>query len=526
MTGAPWWRSGVVYQIYPRSFADAGPGGAGRPGVGTLEGIRRHLDHLVWLGVDALWLSPFYRSPMADFGYDVSDHCDVDPTFGTLADFDRLLADAHDRGLRVLIDWVANHTSDQHPWFVDSRSSPRSPRRSWYLWRDPAPGGGPPNHWRAAFGGGGGDGDGGGEVPAWTLDPASGQYYLHLFLPEQPDLDWSHRPVVEALHDVLRFWLDRGVDGFRADAIHAIGKDPALADGPDDLAGQPRSSTNDHPSTHEHLRELRTLLDGYPGERVMVGEVYLLDTAKVAPYYGDGDELHLAFNFPPLFTPWDVGAWRSRLAEVERHLHPVGAWPTWVLGNHDNPRPRTRFGSEARARAAAFLLLGLQGTAFLYAGDELGLEDAEVGPEEAVDPGGRDGCRAPIPWDASPGHGWAARPWLPWPPGPDLRNVASQRQDPGSVLHLHRRLLAARRASPALRLGDLEVLDAPEGVLAWSRVHAADRRTVAVNFTGAPRPVPLDGDGWVVEVASDGAGEGRPWSGRLGADQAVVLAPG
>ena len=514
MTEVPWWRSAVVYQIYPRSFAD---GSTGLPGVGTLEGVRRHLDHLAWLGVDALWLSPFYRSPMADFGYDVSDHCDVDPLFGTLADFDRLLADAHDRGLRVLIDWVANHTSHRHPWFIESRSSPDNPRRSWYLWRDPRPEGGPPNNWRAAF-----DPD----QPAWTLDPATGQYYLHLFLPEQPDVDWSHRPLVDAMHDVLRFWLDRGVDGFRADAIHAIGKDPALADDPHELVGQPRSSTNDHPSTHEHLRELRTLLDGYPGQRVMVGEVYLLDTAKVAPYYGNGHELHLAFNFPPLFAPWDAVAWRSCVQEVERHLIEEDAWPTWVLGNHDNPRPHTRYGSEARARAAAFLLLGLQGTPFLYAGDELGLEDAEVSPEEAVDPGGRDGCRAPIPWDASAWHEWAAEPWLPWPPNADTRNVEAQRHDPGSILHLYRRLLAARKASPALSHGISGLFpNTPEGVLAWVRTKGDDRRAVAVNFTQSVRQLSL-GEGWVVEVSSDGEGEGQPWSGRLGPDQAVALRPG
>lgn len=507
----------MVYQIYPRSFADSGPGVAHPRGVGTLEGVRRRLDHLVWLGVDALWLSPFFRSPMADFGYDVSDHCDVDPTFGTLADFDRLLADAHDRGLRVLIDWVANHTSDHHPWFVDSRSSRHSARRSWYLWRDAAPDGGPPNHWRAAFGD---------NVPAWTLDPATGQYYLHLFLPEQPDVDWSQRPVVEAMHDVLRFWLDRGVDGFRADAVHCIGKDPALADDPVDLAGQPRSSTNDQPATHDRLRELRVLLDAYPGQRVMVGEVYLLDTARVAPYYGQDDELHLAFNFPPLFTPWDATGWWSRLEEVERHLGPLRAWPTWVLGNHDNPRPRSRYGSEARARAAAFLLLGLRGTSFLYAGDELGLEDAVVGPDDVVDPGGRDGSRAPIPWDATPGHGWAAPPWLPWPPEPDVRNVEVQRHDPGSILHLYRRLLAARRASPALRLGELEVVGSPDGVLAWRRRQGDDHRVVAVNFTASEQPLPLpEPVGWTTEVASDGYGEGQPWSGRLSPDQAVVLRP-
>lgn len=516
MPDQPWWKSAVIYQIYPRSFADSGSGDSPVPAVGDLKGIRRHLDHLSWLGVDAIWLSPFYRSPMADFGYDVSDHCDVDPVFGSLADFDLLVAEAHDRGLRVLIDWVANHTSDRHPWFLDARSSPQSAHRPWYIWRDPAPDGGPPNNWRAAFGT---------DVAAWTLDPGSGQYYLHLFLPDQPDLNWSHPPMVEAMHQVLHFWLDRGVDGFRADAVHAIGKDPALADDPEETAGQPRSSTNDDPATHPLLRGVRALLDSYDGERVMVGEVYLLDTARVAPYYGHDDELHLAFNFAPLFAPWEAGAWRFAIEEVQRHLLDAGAWPTWVLGNHDISRPVTRYGSEARARAASVLLLGLPGTPFLYAGDELGLEDAVVAPEAVVDPGGRDGCRAPIPWDASESHGWGEAPWLPWPPRADRRNVATLRNDQDSILHLYRRLLAARRSSPALSLGRLELAEAPPGVLAWLRTADDDRRMVAVNFTGSSQVLKLTAGDWRVEVASDGAGEHARWDGRLAPDQALVLRP-
>ncbi len=510
-----WWKSAVVYQIYPRSFADSASGQV--PGVGDLDGIRRHLDHLVGLGVDAVWISPFYRSPMADFGYDVSDHCEVDPIFGSLADFDRLLSEAHQRGLRVILDWVPNHTSDRHAWFLDSRSSRHSPHRHWYVWRDPAPGGGLPNNWRAAFGT---------DVPAWTFDDLTGQYYLHLFLPAQPDLNWSNPEVVGAMHDVLRFWLDRGVDGFRADAVHCIGKDPALADDSDEVVGIPHSSVNDQPSTHELLRGIRALVDGYPGDRMVVGEVYLLDTARVATYYGRHDELHLAFNFPPLYTAWEADAWRERLAEVERHLAPVDGWPTWVLSNHDNPRHRTRYGSEGRARSAAVLLLTLRGTPFLYAGEELGLEDAVVGPDQVVDPGGRDGCRAPIPWDGSAVHGWAGHPWLPWPPHADHRNVEALEAEPASILHLYRRLLAARRASPALRLGALEVVPSVDGVLAWTRTFGDDRRVVAVNFTGAGQAFsPPGGDRWVVEVASDAAGEGGPWGGRMTPDTAVVLRP-
>src|SRR3954447_3646209 len=266
-----WWESAVVYQIYPRSFADANG-----DGVGDLDGVRRHLDHLAWLGVDALWLSPFYPSPMADFGYDVSDYCDVDPTFGTLATFDALVAEAHDRDLKVLIDWVPNHSSDHHPWFLAARSSRTDPHRDWYVWRDPRPDGRPPNNWRRAF-----------DLtqPAWTFDDATGQWYLHLFLPQQPDLNWANPEVREAMHAVLRFWLDRGVDGFRMDVIHCIGKDPALADDPPETVGLGHVAFNDREETHELLRGIRGVLDEYP-DRMAVGEVYLLDTARMARYYG------------------------------------------------------------------------------------------------------------------------------------------------------------------------------------------------------------------------------------------------
>jgi alpha-glucosidase len=533
---APWWQTATVYQIYPRSFLDTSGNG-----VGDLEGVRRRLDHLAWLGVDAIWLSPFFPSPMADFGYDVADFCDVDPVFGTLDDFDRLLADAHERGIRVVIDWVPNHTSDQHPWFVESRASRDSSKRGWYVWRDGEPDQ-PPNGWRAAFTGESTwvrDDDGQLrprviDLPvdvassAWTWDDATRQWYLHLFLPEQPDLEWRNPEVVAAMHDTLRFWLDRGVDGFRADVIHAVGKDP---DAPDpaaeqgELASLPESDTSEWEQTHEILRGLRRLLDSYDGDRMMVGEVFLLDTAKVARYYGDGDELHLCFNFPPLFTRWAAPRWRRRVVDVETHVGEVGGWPTWVLSNHDNPRHRSRYGTEARARAAAVLLLGLRGTTFLYAGEELGLEDAEVPPEQVVDPGGRDGCRAPIPWERDGRHGWAADPWLPWPPQAAARSLEAARADGSSTLHLYRRLLAARRASPALQLGSLDLLDAPETVLAWRRRHEGDERVVVVGFRDDDVVVDgLDGD-WTVEVASDGVGEGAFWRGRLGPDQAVVLRP-
>jgi alpha-glucosidase len=503
----PWWRAAVVYQIYPRSFADSDG-----DGIGDLEGIRARLDHLAWLGVDAVWLSPIYPSPMADFGYDVADYCDIDPLFGDLAGFDRLLAEAHARGLRVLLDWVANHTSSAHPWFRASRSSRTHPKRDWYVWRDE------PNNWVAAFS----------DDRAWTYDARTGQYYLHLFLREQPDLNWGNAGVEAAMHDTLRFWLDRGVDGFRADVIHLIGKDPALPDDPPHLVGTSRVGFHDYPGTHALLRRIRGVLDAYPGERMMVGEVNLREGARIAAYYGQGDELHLAFNFVPLLTPWDAGAWRGVIADIERDYGAAAAWPTWVLSNHDQVRHRTRYGgSEARARCAAVLLLTLRGTPFLYAGEELGLENAAVPPDRVVDPGGRDGCRAPIPWDGPPAHGWASPdPWLPWPPDAATRNAAALRADPSSILHLYRRLLSARRASAALSGGGFAFLDAPGGVLAYTRVAAdgGDRRAVLVNFTDAPCEVPLD-EAWVVEVASDGAGEVAPFAGELGPSQALVLRP-
>ncbi len=530
--GAPWWKGAVFYQIYPRSFADSDG-----DGVGDLAGIRAHLADLAWLGVDALWLSPFYRSPMVDFGYDVSDYCDVDPTFGTLEDFDRLIDDAHSLGLRVIIDWVPNHTSDQHPWFADAVSGPGSRHRNWYVWRDARPDGSPPNNWVAAFDL---------SAPTWTVDEPSGQWYLHLFDAGQPDLNWDEPEVVRAMHDVLRFWLDRGVDGFRADVIHCIGKDPELPDDPPPVTGIPHSALNDVPVTHRRLKDIRRVVDSYPGDRLVVGEVYLLSTAAVATYYGDGDELHLAFNFPPLYARWQADRWRACIEQTVDALDARDAWPSWVLSNHDNPRHRTRYDreaaaagedgataarrSEARARAAAVLLLTLRGTPFLYQGEELGLLDAVIPADRRVDPGGRDGCRAPIPWDGTDTHGWpmtgGGGPWLPFPPEPTTRNHDDLRQDRTSILHLYRRLIALRHRAPALALGDFELLDLPAGLLGYRRTRGAEEWTVVINFTDAAVPIDVTAGspaGWRVEVASDGAGEGRPFDGRIGASQAVVL---
>jgi alpha-glucosidase len=502
----PWWQTAVFYQIYPRSFATARTGGAG-----DLAGIEKRLDHLQWLGVDALWLSPFYRSPMADFGYDVADYCDVDPMFGTLDDFDRLLGACHDRGMKLLIDFVPNHTSDQHPWFQEARSSRDDPKRDWYVWRDGTPDQ-PPNNWIAQFTFG----------PAWTWDDATEQWYLHLFLAQQPDLNWDNPKVQAAMHDVMRFWLDRGVDGFRVDVVQGLGKEPGLPDDPPGTTA-PHAHINDTMENHEVIRGLRKIIDDYEGDRVLLGEVYLLSTRQVATYYGTGEELHLAFNFPPLKTPWDGTLWRRQVDTTDELIADPGHWPTWVLSNHDNPRHRTRYGgSEDRARAALFLLLGLQGSPVLYAGEELGLEDAVVPSDRVVDPGGRDGCRAPIPWTGVPDHGWGVTDaWLPWPPEADVRNAEALRADEGSILHLYRRLLAARRASDALQQGDFAWLDAPEGVLAWRRSFGDETRVLAVNMSESDAALGLAG---TVVVASDGRGEGEPFPGTLRRDRAVLLA--
>jgi len=495
-----WWRHGVVYQIYPRSFQDANG-----DGVGDLEGIRRRLDHLAWLGVDALWLSPFQPSPMADFGYDVADYCGVDPLFGSLEDFDRLLADAHARGLRVIVDWVPNHSSDRHPWFRESRAARSSPKRDWYVWRDGRPDGSPPNNWISTFGG-----------PAWERDASTGQWYLHSFLKEQPDLNWRNPELVAAMHAVLRFWLERGADGFRIDVIQRIAKDPELRDNPlrpgagprDGYGGQLHVRDENHPDVHALIRGLRAVLDAYP-ERMMVGEVYLFDPAEVAKYHGAGDELQLAFNFSFLRSSWEAAVFRREVETMEALCPPERPerWPTWVLSNHDVPRHASRYDhpalGDARARVAAAMLLTLRGTPFLYQGEELGMRNVPVPPERMQDPLARtlhprlsrDPQRAPMRWDAErPGCGFsAAEPWLPLGPQAPGTDVAAQRRDPHSLLHLYRALLALRRAHPALDRGDFRALEAPAGVFAWERRAGGEVARVALNLGDAARRVELGG---------------------------------
>lgn len=473
----PWWQEAVFYQIYPRSFADASG-----DGVGDLRGIVDRLDHVRWLGADAIWCSPFYRSPMRDFGYDISDHTDVDPVFGTLADADALVARAHDLGLRVVLDFVGSHTSDEHPWFVASRSGREHPQRSWYVWADGRDGG-PPNNWMAAFPP---------DTPAWTYGPRTGQWYVHSHLSSQPDLNWDEPAVREAVADVVRFWLERGVDGFRFDAVARTGKDPSLRDNPPE--GPPRQQN--WPSVHDHLRSLRAVLDEYP-DKVAVGEVWLHDQHELIRYVRDGG-IDLAHNFVFAHLPWDPESF-ALTVDAYDDLCEDDVWPAWFLGNHDEPRIASRFGAdglgEQRARLVALLLLTLRGTPFLYQGDELALPDTPVPSTRAVDPGGRDPERTPMPWAppsvAGPGAGFTSgTPWLPLGPDAETRNVASQRADGRSTLHLHRRLIALRRRLPALLAGSHRTVALSPSVWAYERRLGDQRVVVALNFSTRPAALP------------------------------------
>ena len=506
---------GVIYQVYPRSFRDADG-----DGVGDLAGIRAGLEHLRWLGIDALWSSPLYRSPMADFGYDVADHCDVDPVFGTLADLDALILDARAHDIELWLDFVPNHTSDRHRWFEAARSSREDPHRDWYVWRDPAPDGGPPNNWKRHFA----------AEPAWTFDERTGQYYLHHFLPQQPDVNWDTPELRESQLDVLRFWMRRGVRGFRADVVHLIGQDRTY---PDDPAGSweygGRADFHHHPSVREHLRAIRRTLDEH--DAVMVGESYLEHPEILLSLVGD-DAQHLSFVFHLLLAPWDADEWAHRIREVDAVFTPAGAWPSWALGNHDQPRLATRLGSEARARVAATVQLTLRGVPCLYQGDELGLEDAVVPDDRVVDPGGRDGCRAPIPWTNADDAGWPTDSWLPLPPDAAARSVAAQQRDPASTANLYRRLLALRRAHPALVRGAQRVLGAedglPDGVLGFERSIDGETLITLAEMSGRSAPLPSElwnGRTVLIDSVADGAREAAPFDGVLAADSALVLGP-
>ena len=523
---APWWKGGVLYQVYPRSFQDTDG-----DGVGDLNGIARRLPYLADLGMDGVWMSPIYPSPMIDFGYDISDHTGIDPIFGTLADFERMVAEAHRLGLKVLLDFVPCHTSDQHPWFTDSRSGRDAEKRDWYIWRDPAPGGGPPNNWQSEFGG-----------PAWTLDRTSGQYYYHAHLSEQPELNWRNPAVREAMLGVMRHWFERGVDGLRIDAVDQIGKDAALADNPpnpDWHEGRPsaerflRTNQKNGPFVHEAIGEMRATADA-SGGRVLVGEVYA-PFRDMARYHGTPERpgLDLPHNFHLIGAPWDTRAIARLIEDYEASL-PEGAWPNWVLGNHDRTRVATRWGT-GQARVAAMLHLTLRGTPTIYQGEELGMENVAIplsrvqDPWERNDPGhglGRDPVRTPIAWEDGGARAGSARddgagfttgePWLPI----DARSamtVAAQADDPHSMLSLYRDLIRLRRAEPALALGSYRTLHADDAVLAYERRLDGRRVAVALNFSGEPVALPVRGEVLLSTAGDDAAPPGRlaPLEGRI-----------
>ncbi len=530
-TGEQWWQTGVIYQIYPRSFQDTDG-----DGVGDLRGIAARLDYLVGLGVDAIWISPIYPSPMADFGYDVADYTGIDPLFGTLADFDVLLAAAHAKNLRVILDFVPNHSSDQHPWFLASRSSRGDAKRDWYLWRDPAPPSGSddhrpaseryPNNWTSHFGG-----------PSWAWDEATQQFYLHSFLRQQPDLNWRNAELRSAMYNSMRFWLDRGVDGFRMDVLWLLIKDEQFRDNPTNTAYHDGMHDHtktlpvynaDQPETHVIVREMRTLLDAYGptlpeasrvsktpvavSHRVLIGEIYLPLPELVHYYLGVEPQLggiegsapeipqlmgaNLPFNFHLIQTEWNARAIGSIIQTYEALL-PAGAWPNYVLGNHDQPRLASRIGALG-ARAAAMLLLTLRGTPTMYNGDELGMQDVPISPEQVQDPAeknepgkgrGRDPERSPMIWVNAPNAGFTtagATPWLPlqadWP----TENAAAQSARPRSLLSLYRRLLGLRRQHPALHSGAIGSVSDEGTLLRYRRIQDGSAFEILLNLGAEP----------------------------------------
>ena len=513
-----WWRDAVVYQIYPRSFQDTDG-----DGVGDLNGIASRLDYLAALPVDAIWISPVFPSPMLDFGYDISDYCGIDPLFGSLDDFDRLVAEAHRRGLKVLLDLVPSHTSDRHPWFVESRRSRDDPRRTWYVWSDPGPGGGPPNNWISEFGG-----------PAWTWDETTGQYYLNLYLSEQPALNWRNPDVRAAMADVMRFWFRRGIDGFRVDAVEHLAPDAQLRDNPPNphwrehegpARSHVRTYTAHQPDGYRAAKEMRRVADEF-ADRVLLGEAYgTLD--EVVGYYGEAlDGFHLPFNFELVSAPWDAEHIAAFAAAYETAL-PPGTWPTWVLGNHDRSRIASRVGV-AQARVAMMLLLTLRGTPTIYQGDELGLTDAVIPPALVQDPWekrvpgqglGRDPVRTPMPWSEAPQAGFTSgRPWLPVS---RETTVESLEQEPESMLHLTRRILSLRRAEPALHSGDYESVASGDEVFVFRRWHDGRSLTVALNLGGRERAVDISGQ---VLISTRPGRSDRPSDGCLLPDEGVIVA--
>ena len=478
-----WWQEGVIYQIYPRSFQDSDG-----DGVGDLQGIIQRLDHLQSLGITAIWISPIFSSPMADFGYDISDYCDIHPLFGTMDDFDELLKAVHDRGMKLILDLVPNHTSSEHPWFKESRASRDNPKRDWYIWKDGKEDGSEPNNWLSVFGG-----------SAWEWDESTQQYYYHAFLKEQPDLNWRNPEVQKAMMDVMRFWLDKGVDGFRVDVMWHMIKDDQFRDNPINPDYQQHQSTfeklipafsTDQPEVHDIVHMMRKVLDSYD-ERMMIGEIYL-PIHKLMTYYGtDENGAHLPFNFLLLSINWDAREISSNVNQYEGAL-PNGGWPNWVLGNHDQPRITGRVGQD-QAKVAAMLLLTLRGTPTIYYGDEIGMRDVPIPEDEIQDPQGlnmpglnlsRDPQRTPMQWDNSENAGFSeAKPWLRLPEDYRRINVKAQQDDPYSTLALHKKLIKLRQKEPALHVGDYRPVVSKGSVLAYLRYTSEQRFLILLNLS-------------------------------------------
>ncbi|WP_207496031.1 alpha-amylase family glycosyl hydrolase [Aridibaculum aurantiacum] len=481
-----WWQSGVIYQVYPRSFQDSDG-----DGVGDLRGVISRLDHLEWLGVTAVWLSPIYPSPMADFGYDIADYTGIHPMFGSLDDFDELSQELRKRNMKLILDLVPNHTSDKHPWFLESRSSRNNPKRDWYIWHDATADGNPPNNWLSVFGGSG-----------WEWDEATGQYYYHAFLKEQPDLNWRNPEVQEAMFNVMRFWLDRGVDGFRVDVMWHMIKDEKLRDNPVNPDYQQHMATyeqllpvfsTDQPEVHDIVHKMRAVLDSYD-ERMMIGEIYL-PIHKLVTYYGvDNKGAHLPFNFQLLSLPWNAAKLANAIDEYEGAL-PDSGWPNWVLGNHDQPRITSRVGVQ-QARVAAMLLLTLRGTPTIYYGDEIGMTDVPIPFDEVRDPQGlnmpdknlsRDPCRTPMQWDDSQNAGFTkGQPWLRVDKAYKRVNVAAAKDDPFSMLTLYRKLVHLRQQESALHVGDYVTVFSDQQILAYKRSFENMSFLIVLNLSHRP----------------------------------------
>ncbi|MBA4166139.1 MAG: alpha-amylase [Chitinophagaceae bacterium] len=485
--GSLWWQNGIIYQIYPRSYQDSSG-----DGIGDLNGIAGRLDYLSWLGITAIWISPIYPSPMADFGYDISDYTAIHPLFGTMTDFDRLLGEVHKRGMKLILDFVPNHTSDKHPWFLESRSSKDNPKRDWYIWKNPREDGSPPNNWLSVFGGSG-----------WEWDEATKQYYYHAFLKEQPDLNWRNPEVQKAMFDAMRFWLEKGVDGFRVDVMWHMIKDAYFRDNPVNPNYQQYMATyeqllpvysTDQPEVHGIVQRMRKLLDGYDN-RMMIGEIYL-PIHKLIPYYGtDNNGAHLPFNFLLLSISWSAPGIAAAIDEYEGAL-PANGWPNWVLGNHDQPRITSRVGLE-QARVAAILLLTLRGTPTVYYGDEISMQDVAIPFEEVQDPQGlnmpdknlsRDPSRTPMQWNKSNHAGFTdGKPWLRLNSSFVRNNVELQKTDPYSMLHLYKRLIELRSREISLNSGHYRSVMGDNRILAYTRQADGSKRfLIVLNLTHGP----------------------------------------